>query len=120
MNLPIIDIRPTRDVPCGDCHDCCRGDAIYLHPECGDDATQYQTEHTGKRLMLAHKSNGDCIYLDDTKGCTIHNRRPTICREFDCRALLNSLGEKRMREIGLGKIAYAARRLKKRTMGGIQ
>ena len=30
-------------VPCDDCTLCCRGDAISIHPELGDDASQYQT-----------------------------------------------------------------------------
>ena len=36
--------------------------------------------------MLAHKPNGDCIYLYDT-GCSIHNMAPSLCKSADCRAL---------------------------------
>jgi hypothetical protein len=84
-----LDIRPTRIVPCGNCTVCCQGNLIYLHPECGDDASLYKTEPASDgRTMLAHKPNGDCIYLDRKEGCTIYDRRPTICRELDCRMWL--------------------------------
>ncbi len=36
--------------------------------------------------MLAHKPNGDCIYLDD-HGCRIHDRAPSLCRIADCRSI---------------------------------
>ena len=76
-------------VPCNGCTACCRNDMIFLHPEHGDDASQYLTEPvvnplTGKAgHMLAKAPNGDCIYLGES-GCTIHERAPVICREFDC------------------------------------
>lgn len=85
--------RPVRTpVPCNGCRLCCINDVIMLHPECGDDAAQYQTVPirnplTGKPgLMLDHKPNGECIYLGET-GCTIYDRAPAICREFDCRRI---------------------------------
>jgi Fe-S-cluster containining protein len=37
-------------------------------------------------VQLAHRANGDCVYLGDN-GCTIHDRAPTVCRLFDCRTL---------------------------------
>jgi Fe-S-cluster containining protein len=57
----------------------------------GDDPAQYQTAvcfHPGKEpfLILDRKDNGDCVYLDE-HGCTIHDRAPFICRDFDCRQL---------------------------------
>jgi len=36
--------------------------------------------------MLAHKANGDCIYLDEL-GCSIHGRAPSLCRIADCRSI---------------------------------
>lgn len=87
--LKVLDIRKTRVVPCGTCVECCKGDAIFMHPECGDDPSQYQTEWYEGREILAHKPNGDCIYLGEN-GCTIHERRPTICRELDCAILFRS------------------------------
>lgn len=81
-----MDGRPARIVPCDGCTVCCQGDAVLLHPECGDVANQYRTEQCGDgRLMLAHQGNGDCIYLDRQQGCAIWAKRPTVCRELDCR-----------------------------------
>lgn len=33
---------------------------------------------------LKSRPGGGCIYLGDD-GCTIHDRRPQVCRTFDCR-----------------------------------
>jgi hypothetical protein len=79
------------DVPCSGCTRCCKGDAIRLLP--GDAVETYQTvphPYFTVSLMLDHKPNGDCIYLDD-KGCTIHERRPRQCREMDCRLLATKI-----------------------------
>jgi hypothetical protein len=40
--------------------------------------------------MLKHKDNGDCFYLDKN-GCTIHDRAPSVCRQFDCRQYFLSM-----------------------------
>lgn len=76
-----------RKVPCNGCTICCRGDAVRL--EEADRAEEYQTEpHSyipGAR-MLAHKPNGECIYLNE-RGCSIHGRAPSLCRAADCRAV---------------------------------
>jgi Fe-S-cluster containining protein len=72
---------------------CCKGDMIVLHPEHGDRVALYDTVPvenpvTGEPgFMLAHKPNGDCVYLGEIGGvgrCTIYARRPLICRSFDC------------------------------------
>ncbi len=88
-------------VPCDGCTLCCRGDAISLRPELGDDVSQYQTEpHYKPELaaqgvrMLAHKEDLTCVYLTDA-GCSIHGRAPVLCQEFDCRALMKALGPER-------------------------
>ena len=75
------------NVPCNGCTLCCQGDAIRLLEE--DDPKSYETEphpYIPGALMLAHKPNGDCIYLDDN-GCSIHSRAPSLCKSADCRAL---------------------------------
>ena len=71
------------DVPCDGCVVCCQGDAVFIHPELGDRAADYETESYLGRLILAHKPNGDCVYLTGA-GCGIYARRPAICRELDC------------------------------------
>jgi Putative zinc- or iron-chelating domain len=79
-----------RSVPCGTCQACCRREWIFLDRAAGDIAELYETETvidpaTGKpTLAIAHKENGDCIY-QDAAGCSIHSRRPYLCRIFDCR-----------------------------------
>lgn len=84
------------DVPCNGCTLCCQNDLIILHPECGDDSSQYQTMRvenpiTGKpAIALRHKPEGGCIYLGKS-GCTIHERAPAICQEFDCRRFYLSM-----------------------------
>ena len=35
-------------------------------------------------FLLATEANGQCVYLG-ASGCTIYNRRPLLCRSFDCR-----------------------------------
>lgn len=81
----------TANVPCNGCTSCCRNDLVFIHPECGDVASEYLTmtmRHPITKAVeqaLQHdKNTGSCIYLGET-GCTIHERRPSMCREFDCR-----------------------------------
>jgi Fe-S-cluster containining protein len=66
---------------------CCQGDAIRLEPE--DVPGDYETEPHPSipgALMLAHKANGDCVYLEHYR-CSIHDRAPSLCRTADCRSL---------------------------------
>lgn len=117
IKVIVLDNR-TAKVPCGSCTVCCQRDAIYLHPNLGDDPGFYHTENPHGRVMLAHKPNGDCIYLDRQKGCQIYEHRPAICRELDCRLILNFPRLKRkqlIREKLLSKkVVQAARECKKR------
>ena len=74
-------------VPCNGCTLCCQGDAVRLEPE--DLAGGYQTEphpYIPGALMIAHKPNGECVYLKDG-GCSIHHRAPSLCRAADCRGI---------------------------------
>ena len=55
----------------------------------GDNIKNFKTEpHPTMpgQLMIAHKPNGDCVYLGES-GCTIHEKRPRMCREMDCRII---------------------------------
>ena len=75
-------------VPCNGCRACCRREQVGLSPERGDDPLQYCTVPYGDgERMLAHRDNGDYVYLGDD-GCTIHDRAPWACRMFDCRRWL--------------------------------
>lgn len=84
--------RTTMKVPCNGCTLCCHRDLIPLMPEFGDDPAQYETEIIAGQLVLKRAANGDCFYLDRAKGCTIYERRPTTCREFDCAAAYRITG----------------------------
>ena len=74
-------------VPCNGCTLCCQGDAVKIEKE--DINKGYQVEpHPYQRdvSMIAHKENGDCIYLT-RNGCSIHDNAPLLCRSADCRSL---------------------------------
>jgi hypothetical protein len=70
--------------------ECCRsGQGLFLHPEQGDDPGSYRTRTlTGSGgetvFVLETTAAGACVYLGEG-GCTIYERRPLICRSFDCR-----------------------------------
>lgn len=63
---------------------------LLLHPEQGDDVGSYQVRvlidpETGTPVFaLAADERGACVYLGPS-GCTIYERRPLLCRSFDCR-----------------------------------
>jgi Fe-S-cluster containining protein len=75
-------------VPCGSCTLCCRHQKVFLFP--GDDAAALlavrgYNSATGKEgWRLQQKRNGDCLFLGE-RGCTIYERRPSVCRLYDCR-----------------------------------
>jgi Fe-S-cluster containining protein len=35
--------------------------------------------------QIARRPDGACVHLGDDMRCTIHDRRPAVCRAFDCR-----------------------------------
>lgn len=89
------------NVPCNGCTLCCIGDAIRLLPQ--DDPAQYQTvphEHFPGELMLDHKENGECVYLENS-GCGIHGSAPTMCQEMDCRNLAKSIKKRDLKRYNL-------------------
>jgi hypothetical protein len=61
----------------------------------------YKTEphpHIAGALMIAHKSNGECVYLDE-RGCSIHDHAPSLCRTADCRSLAVRLNFEQARQL---------------------
>lgn len=88
-------------VPCNGCTLCCQGDAVRLLEE--DRAMDYKTEphpYIAEALMIAHKSNGECLYLDE-RGCSIHDHAPSLCRTADCRSLAVRLNFEEARQLHL-------------------
>lgn len=88
-------------VPCGTCKACCRQEVVMLVPERGDDVASY--EHVSVEMpggsqghFLKRTPSGDCVHLGD-HGCTIHERAPVVCRDFDCRMYFLSMPRTRRR-----------------------
>ncbi len=100
-------------VPCKSCKLCCQGgQAIYLFPKEGDNVSEYETMKLYNPVMreegtaLKFKDNGDCVYLGK-EGCTIYDRRPVICRSYDCRKQF-LMYPKKMRKEVMNKPLYNA------------
>lgn len=104
------------DVPCNGCTVCCRLDAVRILPH--EDSDNWITEPHAfmpETLMLSHKPNGDCVYLDD-HGCSIHGHAPQQCRTMDCRNIAKSISFEEMKRInnrmpGMLKIWRIGKRL---------
>jgi putative zinc- or iron-chelating protein len=78
-------------VPCDTCTECCKSNqGLFLYPDRGDEVELYRhrvvtDQATGHPVfLLATEANGQCVYLG-ASGCTIYDRRPLLCRSFDCR-----------------------------------
>jgi Fe-S-cluster containining protein len=52
----------------------------------GDDPSLYETVMDGDKIRFKKHENGgeSCCYLGP-QGCTIYDKRPWLCRTFDCR-----------------------------------
>lgn len=99
-------------VPCNGCTLCCKNDAVRLLP---GDSTKYFVEphpYMDGEWMLAHKPNRDCIYLGDT-GCTIHETRPKMCRQMDCRTIAQKLKPEIALKLGVMAVWNKGRELLK-------
>jgi hypothetical protein len=81
-------------VPCGECNACCRSSLfIHIRPEETDTLA-----HIDPRLLfpapgappghqlLGYDRQGRCPMLN-SDGCSIYERRPRTCRDFDCRTV---------------------------------
>ncbi len=73
-------------VPCGDCRLCCTNELVQV----GWDENGFELR-PGTRF-LAMKDNKECVYLRP-EGCSVYERRPKVCREFDCRYLAVKVSE---------------------------
>lgn len=90
-------------VPCRGCTACCRGNqAVVLREEWGDDPTAYDKvarERVGGswQMVLPRQANGDCAHLV-MGACQIYEKRPAVCRYFDCRRQLLGMGKRGMKQ----------------------
>jgi Fe-S-cluster containining protein len=89
-----------RQVPCGECRQCCKHELVFLHPEDGDDPAKYFTRIMPNPLtgelqpaLVFKPGTSECIYLRP-EGCGIYDWRPAICRGFDCRGIVKSIRRK--------------------------
>jgi Fe-S-cluster containining protein len=84
------------DVPCNGCTACCRHQIVLLADRDEPNIAAYDYRHIGEHRVLNNKPNGDCAHLGP-EGCTIYDKRPFVCRTYDCRKHLESLaaGERR-------------------------
>ena len=74
----------------------CRHLLVELTPLIDDVPEEYVVEHEGVRCMDQH-GDGACVALDSaTQLCTIYERRPKVCRDFQ-------RGESLCRRAVLGK-----------------
>ena len=79
----------TADVPCGDCNACCHETSVFLEP---DEVDKYrcvqESDSDGQsQPRLERNEDESCVYLDEQGACSIYERRPKLCRNFDCRPL---------------------------------
>lgn len=77
---------PEANVPCGDCNRCCISLTPYLTPtefESGEYIWTLLTGPNGEPCIAIPRTERGCIYYDN--GCTIYEKRPLACRQFDCR-----------------------------------
>jgi len=87
-------------VECAGCTACCQGNQVVcLNEDYGDDPNLYPEEHlmvtryAGEVVLaLRLQPNGDCFYLRKGK-CMIYDKRPAVCRGFDCRRATASFTE---------------------------
>ena len=82
------------DLPaCVGCGKCCHL-LVELAPSDDDVPEEFIVSHDGVRCMDQH-GNGACVALDQvTQCCTIYERRPQLCRDFNrggalCRRAVN-------------------------------
>lgn len=85
-------------VPCGDCSLCCEEGQIrlmlpfdyYKEAKEGDIIPRFISQPHEKPdkegAYAIGRKDGHCVYLHDGK-CVIHNDKPKLCKEFDCRNL---------------------------------
>ena len=99
-------------VACGSCSACCKHQIVVLVDEDLPNLDAYQYEkietHHGTVHTLKIKPNGDCAHLGPS-GCEIYEKRPYICRIYDCRKQFKIMSRGERRQIKTQDIWKAAR-----------
>lgn len=79
--LDAADRGAERKVDCGSCRACCHQVVVLVD----EDPADYDCDPAAPAglSVLRRHSDGACVYLGPD-GCTIYDRRPAICKAFDC------------------------------------
>src|SRR5262245_37194775 len=80
---------------CTRCGNCCTGEPGYVwvndeelaaisefRQESLEETSGLYTRQVGRRVSLREKANGDCVFYDRARGCTIYPVRPRQCRTW--------------------------------------
>lgn len=81
---------PESDVPCQSvsCTECCEKLSPYLtEDEVNSGQYVYTLVNIGgpEPAFSIPRIESGCVYLNHEKKCTIYDKRPLSCRQFDCR-----------------------------------
>lgn len=61
---------------------CCRLEASLGQQDLDERELEWETQ---RPYVIKRAEDGYCTYLGDNGGCTCYEKRPTVCRVFDCR-----------------------------------
>lgn len=80
---------------CSRCGDCCTGAPGYVWVGAAEierlaretglgtaEFTRRYVRQVGPRLSLIERANGDCVFWESDRGCTVYEARPTQCRTW--------------------------------------
>lgn len=83
-------------LPCNGCTACCYGMVVVIDPTTdpepvraygADNLRLVDLKRTGRyQIALGQKKDGSCVFLTD-KGCGVYEKRPSVCKAFDCRKI---------------------------------
>ena len=88
---------------------CCRQQVVLLSEEDEPNMAAYDYREMGNLKVLNTKPNGDCAHLG-TEGCTIYEKRPLVCRAYDCRMHFKSLAGRERRRFANSALGDEARK----------
>ena len=78
---------------CGDCTLCCIWPDDGMRPILDTtELSSYDVERIDKGYSLKMTKEKHCVYLD-SRGCSIYQYRPQVCREFDCTSMVSNISE---------------------------
>ena len=69
----------------------------------------YDYRRIGEHRVLNNKPNGDCTHLGP-EGCAIYEKRPFVCRTYDCRKHFKSLAASERRRFSNSMLGAEARK----------